>query len=184
MAGKQRGLGAKGWIDRLVDKLGSVKAAAEQLGRAPSTISDIRSGKRPGTALRDAARDLVQGKKSPVKPPPSKGRPAPVSKHPNTKKLAKAQKKLLKLDKRGVDKVVIYINIPGAGKSITLGAHGGISINEILKANSLKEFLEEQAERQHYSLKLLPEDVESEPGDEDWESTDIVDSIVIEEYIS
>lgn len=184
MAAKQRGLGAKGWIDRLVNKLGSVSAAAEKLGRSRSYISDIRSGRRPGNDLRDAARDLAQGKKNPVKPPPSKGRPAPVSKHPNTKKLAKAQKKLLKLDKRGVDKVVIYINVPGSGKSITLGANGGISINEILKASSLKDFLEEQAERQRYSLKVLPEDVESQPGDEDWESTDIIDSIEIEEYIS
>lgn len=127
-------------------------------------------------------RDLAKGKRQPTPPPPSKGRPPKASKHPNAKIIAKAQKRLLKLDKRGVDKVVIYINLPGSGKSMTLGAHGGISIDLILSARSLKDFLEEQAAIQKYLLKLLPEDEESEPGDEDWEDVDLIDSIEFEEY--
>lgn len=185
-ASKQRGLGAKGWIDRAVEKYGSVKVVAEKLGRSPSTIYDIRSGKRPGAALRDAARDLARGKRAPVAPPPSKGRPirkaVPKGKHPNAVKLAKAQKQLLKLSDRGVDKVVIYVNMPGSGKSLTLGAHGGLSVDMILSADSLKSFLEEQAARQKYRLKVLPEDEESEPGSEDWDDTDLIDSIEFEEY--
>lgn len=176
-----KALSTKSWIDRAVERLGSVKKVAERLGRSPSTISDIRSGKRPGTNLREAARDLAKGKRQPTPPPPAR-RPPKLSKHPNAKKLAKAQKALLKLDKKGVDKVVVYINIPGAGKSITLGAHGGIPIDQILSARSLRDFLEEQAKRQGYSVKLLLENEESEPGDEDWEDVDLIDSIEFEEY--
>lgn len=179
----QRGLGAKGWIDRAVEKYGSVKAVAEKLGRSPSTISDIRSGKRPGTALRDAARDLAQGKRQPTPPPPVR-RPSKVGKHPNAAKVAKAEKQLRKLSDRGVDKVVIYVNLPGSGKSLTLGANGGISVDLIMNAGSLKEFLEEQAARQKYSLKVLPDDEGSRPGDEDWEDVDLIDSIEFEEYYS
>lgn len=181
MAKVQRGLGAKGWIDRAVEKYGSVRVVAEKLGRAPSTISAIRSGKRPGASLRDAARDLARGKRKPIPPPSSRGKPAKVSKHPNAQKLAKAHKALLRLDAKGVDKVVIYVNLPGAGKSLTLGAHGGIPIDQILSATSLKAFLEDQAERQRYKLNLLPDD-DSEPGSEDWEDTDLIDSIEFEEY--
>lgn len=177
-----KALSTKSWIDRAVERFGSVKKVAERLGRSPSTISDIRSGKRPGANLRDAARDLAKGKRQPTPPPPAR-RPPKRSKHPNAKKLAAALKSLLKKDKKGVDKVVVYINIPGAGKSITLGAHGGIPINEILKAKDLKTFLEEQAKRQGYKIKLLPKDDESEPESEDWDDTDLIDSIEFEEYI-
>ncbi len=176
-----KALSTKSWIDRAVERFGSVKAVAAKLGRSPSTISDIRSGKRPGGNLRESARDLAKGKRQPTPPPPAR-RPPKLSKHPNAKKIARALKSLLKKDKRGVDKVVIYINMPGSGKSLTLGAHGGIPINEILKAKDLKTFLEEQAERQKYKLKLLPEDDESEPGSEDWDDTDLIDSIEFEEY--
>lgn len=161
---KQRGLGTKGWIDRAVAKYGSVKAVAEKLGRSPSTISEIRSGKRPGANLRDAARDLAQGKRAPVKAPPSKGRPAKMS--AGEKVLSKATRHLLKLDKKGADKVVVYVNKPGAGRSFTLGAHGGIDVNQILGAPSVGEFLVVQSARQNYGI-------------EDFE---LIDSIEFEEY--
>lgn len=169
-----------GWLDRAVIKYGwTDKQLGEKLNRSPSYISAIRRGVKPGYNLREAARDLAKGKRQPTPPPPKR---SVKSKHPNAKKLAKALKSLIKLDKKGVDKVVIYVNMPGAGKSITLGANGGISINEILKAKSLAGFLEEQAKRQRYLIKVLPRDDESEPGSEDWEGTDMIDSIEFEEY--
>lgn len=177
-----KALSTGSWLDRAAEKRGwSNKQLGEYFGRSASTMRDIRSGRRPGENLREAARDLAKGKRQPTPPPPAR-RPPKLSKHPNAKKIAKALKSLLKKDKKGVDKVVIYINMPGAGKSLTLGAHGGIPINEILKAGSLKDFLEEQADRQKYKLKLLPDDEESEPGSEDWDDTDLIDSIEFEEY--
>lgn len=157
----QRGLGTKGWIDRAVEKYGSVKAVAEKLGRSPSTISEIRSGKRPGTALRDAARDLAQGKRAPVAAPPSKGKREKTT--AGQKLLRKAERDLLKADKKGKDRVVIYIN---GKQGATLGAHSGIAVHQILNAPSIEEFFNVQAGRQKY-------------GAIDW---DIIESIVFEEY--
>ncbi len=164
-----KALSTGAWLDRAIEKLGSNKAVAEKLGRSPSYISDVRRGRRPGANLLDAARDIAKGKRQPATPPPSHGRQAkmtPEQKHAQ-KVLAKGQRRLDKLDDRGVDKVVIYINRPGAGKSFTLCANGGVSISEIYSGGGLGAFCAAQAKDQGYS------------DDLDYA---YVDSIELEEY--
>ena len=183
-------------INRLHSQGYSYNQIASVTGFSKSSVGRIARGQQSGERIAPAINEFYGlGKRAkgnvvsgaiplPSAKPPS---PAPAQravkgKHPNAAKIAKALKALLKLDKKGVDKVVVYINVPGAGKSLTLGAHGGLSINMILGAGSLHEFLQEQAKRQGYPLKLLPEDEESRPGDEDWEEVDLIDSIEFEEY--
>ncbi len=143
-------LSTKAWIDRAVEKLGSVKAVAEKLGRSPSTISAIRSGKRPGDNLRESARDLAKGKRAPVAPPPVKA-PKPKA-PPKLSPMQKAEAQLTQMMNSGaVDKVVVYINT-GTGRGITLGAKGGIDIHQLWGASSLAAFLQAQAGKQHYTF--------------------------------
>lgn len=63
------------------------------------------------------------------------------------------------------DRVVIYVNVKGTGKSVTLGAHGGIKVSTILAAPSTGDFLAVQGGDQGYEI--------------DWD--DVV-SIIAEEY--
>lgn len=183
-------------IKRLHSQGFSDRQIASVTGYSKSSVGRIRRGEQSGAKITPAVNEFFglgkrakQNVVSGAIPLPSAKPPAPAparrpakGKHPNAPKIAKAMKALLKLDAKGVDKVVVYINVPGSGKSLTLGAHGGLSINTILSAPSLHAFLEEQALRQGYPLKLLPDDEESKPGDEDWEETDLIDSIEFEEY--
>jgi Helix-turn-helix. len=50
------------------------------------------------------------------------------------------------------DKIVIYINVKGTGKSVTLGAHGGIKVSTILSAPSVGDFLAAQGGDQGYEI--------------------------------
>lgn len=55
-------------------------------------------------------------------------------------------------EKGGNDKVVVYINAKGTGRSVTLGAHGGIRISSILNSPSIGDFLAVQASGQGYEI--------------------------------
>lgn len=187
-------------INRLHDQGFSYSQIASVTGFSKSSVGRIARGQQSGERIAPAINEFFGlGKRaksnvvSGAIPLPSAKPPAQRAvkgKHPNAPKIAKAMKALLKLDKKGVDKVVIYLNLPGAGQSMTLGANGGVSINEILAARSLKDFIEQQSERQSRNsksfsvrkVKLLPDDVDSRPGSEDWESVDLIDSIEFEEY--
>jgi transcriptional regulator with XRE-family HTH domain len=50
------------------------------------------------------------------------------------------------------DKIVIYVNVKGTGKSVTLGAHGGINVSTILRAPSVGDFLAAQGGDQGYEI--------------------------------
>lgn len=50
------------------------------------------------------------------------------------------------------DKIVIYVNVRGTGKSVTLGAHGGIKVSTILSAPSVGDFLAAQGGDQGYEI--------------------------------
>jgi hypothetical protein len=63
------------------------------------------------------------------------------------------------------DKVVIYVNVKGSGRSVVLGSRGGIKVGTILGAPSLEDFLGAQGGDQGYEI--------------DW---DDVASINFEEY--
>lgn len=142
------------WINRAIAQgRETVKSLAAKLGRAPSTISSIRSGKRPGENLRAAARDLAKGKRSPVAAPPvrhAKPRAAPVPppKPPALTPLEKGERRLDKLD--GNDRVVIHVTSKKTGQSFTLCRKGGVSPDTIRFAPSLADFLGAQGNAQGY----------------------------------
>lgn len=55
------------WMSRFVTRAGSQRAAAEQLGVSPSTVSKVIRGQRNGTRYRDAARAGAAGRR--ISPP-------------------------------------------------------------------------------------------------------------------
>lgn len=56
------------WMGRFVERVGSQRAAAAQLGVSPSMVSKVVRGLRSGERYRDAARAGASGRK--VTPPP------------------------------------------------------------------------------------------------------------------
>ncbi len=147
------------WLRRAIEGgRETVKTLAGKLGRSPSTVRDILSGRRPGENLRESARDLAKGKRAytpppPVKVPKPKAAPIPPPKPeppPLKSPMAKAEAQLAKFF--DTDKVVVYINVKGTGRSVTLGAHGGITAGTILGAPSLADFLAAQGASQGYEI--------------------------------
>lgn len=164
-------LSAQKQIERLIEKGMSRAGIARAVGRDSSLISQIERGKKPGKNLEPALRELNrlnakarekagEGKRElkekperrvtkegkPVKVRQPKQKPAP----PKETAIDKAQKQLDKF--YDTDKVVIYLTLKETGRSITLGAHGGISVDTIRGASGgLGGFVSAQAEAQLYS---------------------------------
>lgn len=142
------------------------KKIAEKTGRDPKQIRDIEKGKRPGRNLLDSLKAMKAGRKVEAPPkakptPEPKAKPEPVIVSP----IDKASGQLAALDKGGVDKVMVHITSGKTGRSITLGAKGGINVDSIRGAPSLGDFLAVQGGRQQYEI--------------DWD--DVID-IEFEEY--
>lgn len=156
----------------------SRKELAKAFGVSVSTVGRAERGKG-GASIEAAAREfygLRKGAKANVisgsaslssaKPPaPPKAKKAEKAREPEVvlSPVEKFESKLNNLFDN--DKVVIYINVKGTGKSVTLGAHGGIKVSTILAAPSVGDFLAAQGGDQGYEI--------------DWD--DVV-SIVPEEY--
>lgn len=165
-------LSPRAWLERAVEKLGSRKAVAERLGRSVSTISDILRGRRPGKNLFESARDLAKGKRQPTPPPPKRvTRKAASAKKAVTpilsqreRVIASAQAELASAQATGVERVVIYVNMAGAGRSFTLGAHGGIN-PRVIAAQGIEGFVTAQGRKQRYDF--------------DWDN---IESVFIEPY--
>lgn len=169
-----KALPAAVWLARAVEKLGSQKAVAERIGRSPQTLSDVKSGKNSGDALRDSLRAVAQGKADVPLPAPTpkqvakareRGQKAIETKQrqERIKKLSeevrarrdpieRAESALKALDAGGVEKVMIHVTSPKTGDSFTLGANGGIWVDTIRSAGSLQAFVTQLAGKQHYSF--------------------------------
>jgi len=118
----------------------------------------FKLGKRAKAAVISGSTSLPSAKPAPA--------PKVAPAKEESRKLTPIEKAEAKLnDFYDNDKVVVYINVKGTGKSVTLGAHGGITVGAILRAPSVGEFLAAQAGDQGYEI--------------DWD--DVV-SIVFEEY--
>lgn len=65
------------WMARFAQRVGSQRAAADQLGVSPSTVSKIIRGQRNGERYREAARAGANGRRV-VPPPPTSRTPRRV----------------------------------------------------------------------------------------------------------
>jgi transcriptional regulator with XRE-family HTH domain len=152
-------------LKRLRDAGFSRKELAQAFGVSVSAIGRAERGQTSGDTfgaaigeffgLRKRARaNVVSGSVSlpSAKPAPAaKGAPAPAKiEAPLLSPIEKFESKLNNLFDD--DKIVIYINVKGTGKSVTLGAHGGIKVSTILAAPSVGEFLAAQAGDQGYEI--------------------------------
>jgi transcriptional regulator with XRE-family HTH domain len=104
-------------------------------------------GKRAKSAVVSGSVSLPSAKPAPA----AKGAPAPTKiEAPLLSPIEKFEGKLNNLFDN--DKIVIYINVKGTGKSVTLGAHGGIKVSTILAAPSVGDFLAAQGGDQGYEI--------------------------------
>jgi len=103
-------------------------------------------GKRAKAAVVSGSASLPSAKPAPAAP-----KAAPVKEE--VRKLSPVEKFEAKLNNLfDNDKIVIYINVKGTGKSVTLGAHGGIKVGTILRAPSVGDFLAVQGGDQGYEI--------------------------------
>lgn len=159
-------LSAQERVDRLKGEGLSNAAIGKVIGRSASTVGRIHRGQSSGEkalpALRDfskagkrAKTEIIEGKRAvphKLPPAPQVKRAAPPKPEPPPLKspLAKAERQIANFF--DTDKVVVYINVKGTGKSVTLGAHGGIKVSTILAAPSVGDFLAAQAGDQGYDI--------------------------------
>jgi len=157
------------FVKSLLNKGMSRSQIGKALGRDSSLISQIEKGKKPGANLLSGLKELdslkakerrevVKGSR-PVESKPSRrqakaGGEAKVRK-PSPLTAAKKELKGFSPD----DKVVIYVNMKGVGKSVTLGSRGGISVDTIREGGNLGSFIGGQADTQGYEIDM--DDVES-----------------------
>lgn len=155
-------------------------AIGKAIGRSASTVGRIARGQSSGAKVLGALREFgglgkrakaatIEGKRQlshkPAPAPQRRAAPKPKAEPARVSPMDRADGQLTTLDKAGVDKVMVHLTSGKTGRSITLGAKGGINVDAIRRAPSLGDFLAVQGGRQQYEI--------------DWD--DVVD-IDIEEF--
>lgn len=166
-----KALSTQQWLKRAIAGGETRKSLANKLGRSPSTIGDILSGRRPGENIRAAARSIARHERTPIQAPPSKGRPVKTAPRVPSRKITPLQKgigEFTALDRAGVDKVVINIT-RSDGESFTLGGKGGINADTIANyPGGVGSFISAQLAAQGYE----DDDDADDGGAEDYYYTD------------
>jgi transcriptional regulator with XRE-family HTH domain len=147
-------------IKRLRSEGYSRKALAGMFGVSVSSIGRAERGETSGGTVAAPAREFYGlGKRAKanvvsgsIPLPSAKPKPAPKAETIIEKVvLSPFEKTELKLKEMyDNDKVVFYIHLKG--KTIPLGAHGGIKVSTVLKAPSLEDFLAVQGGDQGYKI--------------------------------
>jgi transcriptional regulator with XRE-family HTH domain len=135
---------SRDWISKALSQGKTVKQIAAKIGRSPSTVRAVATGKRPGKNLLPALKAIAQKRKVPSLPS-SPGREV-KAKAPALTPLQIAQQRLAGFDPG--TKVVISVTTK-TGRSIMLGRHGGIDVDSI---GSVGGFVSGQAARQSYGI--------------------------------
>jgi transcriptional regulator with XRE-family HTH domain len=141
----------------------SRKQLASAFGVSVSSIGRAERGQSSGKTIeaqasqffklgKRAKANVVSGQTS----LPS-AKPAPAPKAAPAKEEARKLSPIEKFESKlnnlfDNDRIVIYINVKGTGKSVTLGAHGGITVGTILRAPSVGDFLAAQGGDQGYEI--------------------------------
>jgi len=156
-----RRLSAQDRVLRLRDAGYTNAQIGKAIGRSPSTVSKIASGRSSGAKALPALREfagrgkrtreaIVRGERKLERAlPPSPARKAPPKKsETRITPIQRAEGQLAMLDKGGVDKVVVHITSKESGRSRTLFSKGGVSLADL--RDDLAGALSGQAARQGY----------------------------------